>query len=118
MVICKNKSKQNLGLKIREIIGQNKINDNVVWLKYSLGVLNALLPLLFLRRSLNFTLLSQQVWSLRIRNERTKPGYVRSRSYDPVECLAQVMQSEVYPRFLRTVSVPQVTSKSTVGLRN
>ena len=67
---------------------------------------------------LNFTLLSQQIRSLRIRNERIKPGYVRSRSYDPVESLAEVMQSEIYPRFLRTVSVPQFTSKSTVRLRN
>ena len=43
---------------------------------------------------------------LRIRNERTKPRYVCSRKYDPVECLAEVMQSEIYPRSLRTVSVP------------
>ena len=31
-----------------------------------------------------------------------EPGYV---SYDPAECLAEVMQSEIYPRILRTVSV-------------
>ena len=46
-----------------------------------------------------FTPLSQLIRSLRIRNERTRPGYVRSQSYDPVECVAEVMQSEICPRF-------------------
>ena len=61
-----------------------------MWLlvKYSLGVLNALLSLLWFRLSLNFTLLSQLIRSVRIRNERSKPGYVRRRSYDPVGRLA------------------------------
>ena len=68
-------------------------------LKYSLGVLNALLPLLCLRFSLNFTLLSQQIRSLRIRNEQTKPGYVRSRSYGPVECPAEVYAKRNLPLF-------------------
>ena len=66
--------------------------------KHSLGVQNALSPLLCthacLRLSLNFTPLSQPIRSLRIRNEQTRPGYVCSQSYDPVECLAEVMQSE------------------------
>ena len=43
--------------------------------------------------------ISQRIWSLRIQNERTRHGYVCSRSYDPAECLAEVMQSEIYPRF-------------------
>ena len=47
-----------------------------------------------------FTPLSQLIWLLRIRNERTRPEYVHSQSYDPVECLAEVMQSEIRPRFL------------------
>ena len=54
-------------------------------LKYSLDVLHALLPHTCLHLSVDFTLLSQQIWSLQFRTERTKPGYVRSRSYDPVE---------------------------------
>ena len=53
----------------------------------------------WLRLSLFFTLLSQPIQSLRIRNEWTKPGYVRSPSYDQVECLGEVMQSKIYPRF-------------------
>ena len=46
------------------------------------------------RLSLFFTLFSQQIRSLRIRSEQT---WVRSRSYDPVESLAEVMRSEIYP---------------------
>ena len=46
---------------------------------------------LWLRFSLFFTLLCQLIRSLRIRNERTKPGYVRSRSY----------QLNVWPRLCR-----------------
>ena len=32
-------------------------------------------------------------------NEPNPGMYVGCRSYDPVECLAKVMQSEIYPRF-------------------
>ena len=66
----------------------------------------------------SFTSLSQLIWSLRIRNEQTRPGYVRSQSYGPVECMAKVMQNEICPPFLRTVFFPRITSKSTVRLRN
>ena len=43
--------------------------------------------------------LSQLILSLRIRNERTRRGYVLSQNYHLVECLAEVMQSEICPRF-------------------
>ena len=48
--------------------------------------------------------LGQLIQSFRIRNEWTRFGYVHSQSYDPVECLAEVMQSEIYPSLLQTVS--------------
>ena len=54
--------------------------------KYSLSVLKCTLT------TLSFFVLhcsSQQIPSLRIRNERTKPGYVRSLSCDLVEYLAK-----------------------------
>ena len=61
----------------------------------------------------NFTPLSQLIRSLRTRNERIRPTYVCSQRYDPVECLAKVMQSEICPRFLWTVSAPWISSKPT-----
>ena len=41
----------------------------------------------------------QVIRSLWIQTEQTRPGYLHSQSYDPVECLAEVMQSKIYPRF-------------------
>ena len=64
--------------------------------KYSLSVLKCTLTTSYGLVFLCSSLLGQPIRSLRIRNERT---YVRSRSYDPVECLAEAMQSEIYPLF-------------------
>ena len=60
----------------------------------------------------NFTPLSQLIRSLRIRNERNRPGYVRSQSSDPVECLAEVMQSEISPRIFANSFSPLVLFKA------
>ena len=61
--------------------------------KYSLSVLNDLLPLLMASSFFELYFISQQIRTLRIRNERTKPRCVRSLGYNPVECLAEVMLS-------------------------
>ena len=50
----------------------------IVKLKYFLGVLNALLLLLMASSFSDLHFTSQQIRSLRIRNERTKRGYVRA----------------------------------------
>ena len=68
-----------MGCKIREIINSDKVN-NVVVSKILPGCAKCTLTTLWLRLSLKFTLLSELIRSLLIRNERTRSGYVRSQS--------------------------------------
>ena len=88
-----------MSCNIREIININKVNDNVFISKILPGFAKCTLTTPMSSYFSSFTPLGQLIRSLRIRNERTRSGYVRSQSYDPVECLAKVVHREICPRF-------------------